>query len=339
MELTYLHGKPLSTALIKQQPEDFAVTETLSFTPDGEGCHVYLFVKKVNLNTHCVVDLLSRFAHVHPKDIGFAGRKDKHAVTKQWFSVSVNANQVINWEDFKHENAEILHITKHNKKLKIGSIKSNYFELLVRDISDLNDFKSRCKLVNEQGFPNYFGEQRFGFDGKNLDKAKLFFDGCIKPSATKKKLYISSARSALYNYTLCNRLKLHKNNPVAGDVAMLSGTNSFFAVDEWTQELLDRLESKDIAISSPLCGNGEPLSSLSVCEMESKVAEAHSWITSGLQKFNLQQDRRLSFCFPVDFVFKVDDLKQQAVLNFSLPKGCFATSLLREVVNFSIIKE
>lgn len=119
----YLYGQPETTGIIKQQPQDFIVREVLGFEPCGEGEHIFLWLRKSGLNSAFVAERLARFAGVHPRAVTFSGRKDKHAVTEQWFGVHLPGKRDPDWKEFSLPGAEILKAGRHNKNCVPVSIR------------------------------------------------------------------------------------------------------------------------------------------------------------------------------------------------------------------------
>ena len=186
----YLHGKPVSTGVLKQQPADFIVREKLGFEPCGEGEHVFLWVRKAGLNTAWLAEQLARFAGLHPRNVSFSGRKDKYAVTEQWIGLHMPGKQEPDWSAFQVPGAEILRVMRHNKKLRTGTHKANQFELILRRLSDPDAVVDRLpKLAG--GVPNYFGEQRFGNQDGNLRLGERMLEGEVIRDRQKRSLAIS----------------------------------------------------------------------------------------------------------------------------------------------------
>jgi len=330
--LAYAFGKPDVTGKLKQSPSDFIVTEQLSFTPSGEGEHLFLFIQKTELNTLDVCERLAKYFHVNPKNISYAGLKDKNAIVTQWFCLPFAIKSTPNVTAFESEHLHIVSVIRNAKKLKRGAIKLNNFEITLRDIQgDFSVIEERIKLIKEHGVPNYFGMQRFGRNENNLSNVTKLFAGKIKCSRNKKSIYLSAARSFLFNEVLSQRIKEQTwNKFIDGDVAVLNESRSFFNIDEIDNELNQRLAQGDIHPSAPLWGKGKSLSSESAKELEESVIAAHANFAKGLVNEGLQQDRRSMRLLPtqLEYTLNVDSL----IINFNLPSGTYATSVLREVL-------
>ena len=166
-----LSAPPQSTALIKQQCADFIVKEDLGYEMSGEGEFVALKVRKTGATTLFVGEKLAKFAGVSERNMGYAGLKDRQAVTEQWFCLQMPGRETPDFSRFELEGVEILTVTRHNRKIRTGSLRGNYFEILLRGAQPTDELKTRLDLVQNVGFPNYFTEQRFGHDGYNLTQA------------------------------------------------------------------------------------------------------------------------------------------------------------------------
>ena len=154
--LTYLHGKPQGTGLLKANPEDFVVIEDLGFEPDGEGEHILVRILKNGCNTRFVADALAKFLKIHAREVSFAGQKDKHAVTEQWLCARVPGNAMPDLSKFELEGCKVLEYARHKRKLRLGALKGNAFTLMLREVTDREDVEKRLKdLVNQEGNENW----------------------------------------------------------------------------------------------------------------------------------------------------------------------------------------
>ena len=135
----YLHGTPITAGQLKAHPQDFVVREILGYEPCGEGEHIYLWCRKTGLNTAYIAEQIAKFCQLPLRAITYAGRKDKHAVTEQWFGVHQPGKKQFDWSALQLDGLEILHSQRHNKKLRTGVLKGNRFELLLRNVSESPD--------------------------------------------------------------------------------------------------------------------------------------------------------------------------------------------------------
>ena len=336
--LAYAGGKPAASARIRQYPEDFHVTEIPLLEPDGEGEHVWLWIRKRNENTQQVAELLSRHAGVHPRQVSYAGMKDRRAVTEQWFSVQLPGREEPDWQALDSATLTVLRHQRHSRKLRRGTLKGNSFRITLREIAaDQAALEQRLAAVRDQGVPNYFGEQRFGRGGSNLYTAdKLFKNTRLRLSRNKRGLTLSAARSFLFNQVLSARV--HTGNwdvPLAGDAMQLHGSHSYFIAELLDAELLSRVASQDIHPTGPLHGRGESPVSKDCLELESSVLGAYASWCEGLEQAGLAQDRRALRLGVPELAWQWTDAAE-LVLKFSLPAGAYATSVLREIVNCTL---
>lgn len=351
----YLHGSPLFSGKIKQQLTDFKVFESLSFSPSGEGEHVLLQIEKTGLNTAFVAEQLAKFANLPLRAVTYAGRKDKFASTTQWFGVHAVNTQVhgftlTQWQQFPVQGANIIACTHNQKKLRTGAISSNQFEIVIRGIDkiDASALEARVAKINVGGVPNYYGNQRFGelikpdgsvLLGGNLQLAEKLSNGEEIKNRNKRSMAISALRSWLFNEFVSQRIENGvANQLLAGDVVMLSGTNSFFVFDEQDPQQIDsvptRLAEGDLQLSAPLWGKGKLQSMNRANDFETSIADRHSLVTSQLEDLGLEQQRRQLIVFPKDFHYEISD--NSVLVKFNLPTGCFATSVIREIADVSV---
>lgn len=332
---SHAFGKPPSKGVIRSCPEDFQVDEILGFEPDGQGEHFLLQIRKQNTNTDWLARQLANFADVKPPDVSFAGLKDRNAVTTQWFSVRIPGLSEPDWEQFSCEDYQIIHAQRHGRKLRRGSHKANSFRIVVRELQgDKPALEQRLKLMKQQGVPNYFGEQRFGRDGDNLTMAyRMLVEGERVKNRHKRSLYISAARSLLFNQVCSARVTNNSwRTGLDGDAMMLSGSHSFFIAESINAEIQKRLQQADITPTGPLWGRGPLATQGEAKAFEEQVLFDYSEWLKGLEHVGLKQERR-ALCIAVDDShWKITDSNLE--LQFTLATGSYATSVLREVVNY-----
>lgn len=326
------------TAEIRHQPDDFQVDEVLPFEPDGSGGHVWLKIRKKGINTDWLANELAKFAGMPQVAVGYAGLKDRHAITSQWFSVNMEGHEHPQWSDFETDDIKIIEQTQHGKKLKRGVLAGNKFTLRLRNISgDAKIWLSNLEQVQKHGVPNYFGEQRFGHEGNNLHRVEHWFaTGKAPRKRNQKSIYLSAARSWLFNQVLAARIKQHNwNQVVLGDVMLLSGTKaSSFTVEALDDALQRRLDTMDIHPTGPLWGRGNSLVSASSLELEQQVLVNWQDWQQGLEKAGMKQERRSLRLFAADFNWQfIGD--EQLELSFYLPAGSYATAVMRELAVIS----
>jgi len=335
LHLPFAFRTAQATGVIRSTPEDFLVEEMPSALPDGAGEHVLLQIEKRNSNTDWVAGQLARYANVPRRDVSYAGMKDRHAVTRQWFSVRLAGRLEPDWCALVSEEFKILQHDRHSRKLKIGALKGNRFTIRVKDfVGDAGALAETLAKLSELGMPNYFGEQRFGIDGENLEFAKKLFNGELgKVPRQKKGFYLSAARSYLFNLVLAERVRRKNwNQPINGDRFILDGSRSSFLADQIDDELVRRIAEHDIHVSGPLWGRGDIKVGGDAAVLEQSVLEAEHLLQGGLVQFGLSMERRALRASVHQLSWSIDD--GVLTLCFELPKGVFATALLRECCDY-----
>ncbi|MEI6895062.1 MAG: tRNA pseudouridine(13) synthase TruD [Colwellia sp.] len=354
IENAYLHGKPESTGLLRSQISDFKVYEKLPFLPCGEGEHLFVHIRKTGANTLFVARELAKYFKVKEQLVSYAGLKDRFAIAEQWFGVHVPGKKVYNLDDLAIEGVEVLSYQRHNKKLRTGTLLGNDFEIILREVTAIKAFTQRWQDIVAQGVPNYFGEQRFGIDGGNIGRALSLFSGQKVKDKKKRGIYLSAARSHIFNSVLNERIKQQCFDKVAvGDVLMLSGTQSVFHLDELDNTIKQRFIDKDIDITAPMWGAGELMTTDNPLTLEQEVAEKNQAFCQGLPRFGLKQERRRIRLTIRDTSIELltaekdnaegensiknptSSSRENAIkINFFLPAGCYATTILRELLNY-----
>ncbi len=346
-ELSFLHGKPESTGLLRSQPSDFKVFEQLPFLPCGEGEHLFIHIRKTGANTVFVARELAKYFNLKEQLVSYAGLKDRFAVTEQWFGVHVPGKKEYDLSDLNIEGVEILSYKRHNKKLRTGALTGNRFELILRNVTQLKALHERWQNIVEQGVPNYFGEKRFGIDGGNIDRALALFSGTKVKDKKKRGMYLSAARSCIFNNIISERIKDNIFTQLqAGDVLMLAGSQSVFHLDELDDSIKQRHSEKDVDITATMWGAGELMTSAEPKALELKIAGSHSEFSQGLPRFGLKQERRrirlvakdaeievLTNMLKSDDV-SVKDTSPAVKINFTLAAGSYATTILRELIDY-----
>lgn len=334
------------SATFKDTPSDFIVTENLSLDFDGQGEHLWLYAEKIGMNTTFVARLLSDWAGIGVRDVGYSGLKDRHAQTFQWFSLRLpnkTAPQQA-FDDFvadklsSNEKITLLKQHWHGRKLGRGTHQSNHFTITLKNvIGDKTAIDQHLAHIAQAGVPNYFGEQRFGHDGNNLAKAQAFFEKLLaspKPYKPLKKdlerhsLLISTARSHLFNEILALRVENGTwNQAVAGEVFNLDGTGSIFTADI-DESIQARLANHDIHPTIALYGIGDNKASLTALDLENSIFQDEKYTTliKGLEKVNAKMLRRSTRLIVRDLSWHWQD--NALTINFTLPKGTFATVVL-----------
>ncbi len=331
MNLAYLNGKPQQTGRLKAEYTDFIVKEELGYELASEGEFVAVKVRKTNTNTLFVGEKLAKFAGISVKNMSYAGLKDRNAVTDQWFCLHLAGKETPDFSQFTEEGVKILDVTRHNRKIRVGALVGNHFELLLRDVKQTDELEQRLTQIQAVGFPNYFTEQRFGRDGNNLTQAQRWASGEIKVKDRKKRsFYLSAARSNIFNQVVSARIQENLiSQVISNDLLQLSGSNSFFqATESELAELQQRLIDNDLLLTAPLIGE-DSLEKLSP-ESEQQIITQYQSFIKLMKDVRMKASRRAMLCKPQNFQWQfVDDgLK----LNFFLESGSYATALVRELV-------
>ena len=324
-------GLPLEPVQLRATAEDFVVEEDLGFAPSGSGQHLLLRVRKRDANTAWVARALARLAGCREFEVGYAGLKDRRALALQWFSVPRNA-AVADWTAVRGEGFEVLEAFPHARKLPRGALAGNRFAVRAR--SGRGDgpalaarLAPRLAQLAARGVPNYFGPQRFGRDGANLAGAAAPLGSLPRQ---QRGFVLSAARGALFNAVLSARVADGSwEGLLPGDLAMLDGRGSIFAVPVPDAQLAARCARLEIHPSGPLWGAGEPASQLAVYALETAVAGALQEQAAACAAAGMRQERR-------SLRLAVRELDCQAEsdavwLRFRLGRGCFATAVLREL--------
>ena len=333
---TVTQDLPGTGGRIRTAPEDFEVTEESAYPLSGSGEHVYLWIEKRGNTTKYVVDEIARQLGVKFKDIGVAGLKDRHAVTRQWISLPRKFESRLG--EFTLPGAEILSTTAHGNKLGIGHLRGNRFRIRVRDTgaNSLEIAEGNLERLRILGVPNYFGPQRFGNTGTNAVRGlELVRDGRMRgpESIPIKRFLIASLQSLLFNHIL--RLRLERGvfaGFLRGDVAKKHDTGGVFVVEETATEN-PRAERLEVSATAPLYGRKVT----PVAQFESRALEDEVLALFDLNWEHFKDrhgDRRITR-------IKLGEAKLEGTpdgywIEFSLPKGCFATVVLREVLKVNV---
>jgi len=335
-DLPHAHGGPPLAGVIRSEPEDFRVDEDLGFAPDGAGEHAFVRVEKRNANSEWVARELARFAGVAVHAVGYAGMKDRRALTRQTFSVHLPGRPDPDWATLLNPEFHVLDSQRNSRKLKTGALRGNAFRIVLRDAAgDRGAFDERIAAIFSGGVPNYFGQQRFGRGGGNVERARAMFAG-RRMQRHERGVLLSAVRSFLFNEVLAERVRSGNwNRAVEGDVWMLAGSQSIFGPEPMSQDLADRLASGDIAPTGPMAGDGALRTQADAAAIETEVFGRHGDLISGLSQNGLRQERRALVLRPSGLraAWLESDVLE---LEFSLKKGAYATVIIRELVSANL---
>jgi tRNA pseudouridine13 synthase len=326
-------GGPVAhAAILRAAPEDFVVDEQLGFAPDGDGPHLLLRVRKRGANTDWVARQLAATAGVRPMDVGFAGLKDRNAVTTQWFTVPRGRTSPADWTGRGGEGYEVIEAHAHRRKLPRGALETNRFELRLRELRsidgaapDRDDLERRLAFVATHGAPNYFGPQRFGRDLSNL-RAWLG-----EPRRRPSEYALSAGRSLIFNAVLARRIGDGTwDSLLPGEIANLDGRGSVFAVTDVDAEA-PRCAALDIHPTGPLWGRGGTSATGASGELEAATAAEFEPVATRLGELGLEPARRALRVAVRDLAWGFEDSATLRI-SFELRGGAFATAVLRELV-------
>lgn len=318
--------------ILKLKPEDFQVDEIPLMIPAGEGEHIYLHIKKREVNTHWVARLLSEKLGVKEHDVSYAGQKDRYAVTTQWFSIyAPKIDIALEARPFPDEDIEILTQTRHSKKLRRGDLVGNRFNIVLRDIksaeaesvedSSIETLKAvienNLQAIKKNGVPNYFGLQRFGRGGGNMDQALAMLTGQRREkNRQKKSMYLSAARSYIFNQVLAARIEQGLwVKSLAGDI------------DVAAKDTQNANQA-----TAPMWGRGRLNSHTDTLALEQKMSEPLQDLCNGMEHAGLNQERR-------EIVSSIENMQWQWLdnddlnISFALASGHYATSVLQEFIS------
>jgi tRNA pseudouridine13 synthase len=304
-----------ASATLKLLNEDFIVTELPLQLPSGAGEHIWLDIEKNGANTAFVAKALAEAAGVQEWDVGYAGLKDRYAITRQWFSIYRPKGETLDLTGLQHPEFKVLSQSRHVKKLRPGDLQGNRFRIVLRDVTGDPDamkaIEANLKAVASQGAPNYFGAQRFGFEGGNVEQGRAMLAREIRVRNPKKKgIYLSAVRSFVFNEVLALRIR--------------QGL--------WGQTLPGDVMDEAGHPTGPLWGRGRVSTTDQAQALENGVAERNATLCDGMEHAGLDQERRALVARPADMSWEWPQA-DQLVLTFSLPAGNYATSVLNEILH------
>ncbi len=366
-QLARLLPQPENHARLKSRPADFRVREELGFAPGGSGEHLCVEVEKTGLTTSEAARRLLAACNLDRADIGYAGMKDRRALTTQWFSLRLPESKVSRLQSAEDDSLRILRSGRNHRKIRIGSHHCNHFEILLRDFrGSREDLESRLETLAGQGAPNYFGPQRFGRLAGNLERVELAArPGAPRPGRSGRGRLYSAARAMLFNEVLS--LRLAQGNWSAmlpGDVLALDGSGRLFLPEEGASSrdapppgrfcdcaqnlpgqppqgdtattrgtTASRLATLDIHITGPLPGANFPQHRYATrgeaADMENAALEKHPAILDWLRREKVEAGRRPLRLAPRNLRWSWT--REGLWLCFALARGAYATSLIREL--------
>jgi tRNA pseudouridine13 synthase len=325
---------------LKGSPEDFVVEEIPAYRPEGGGEFLYLWVEKRGLAAEQLVSLLARMLQISHQDIGVAGLKDRHAVTRQYVSIPAKCESRLCAVD--HPQITVLDTGRHRNKLRPGHLKGNRFSIVIRDVAPegLERAREIVSVLATQGGANYFGEQRFGRDFETLrlgwDLLRGTRDPIDIPRARRKflhRLALSSVQSALFNVWLADRLRAGRLHQLqVGDVMQVTASGGPFVVEDLDREQ-PRYAGRETVLAGPIFGpKMREAQGPARAEEDRLLARAGLTRDSFLRYPHLTSGtRRPALIWPEDLSLEAVDTTALRI-QFTLPAGCYATVLLRELM-------
>ncbi len=350
----YALGKPTIKARLKQEFADFRVDEILGFELSGAGDHLWVQLRKIDLSTTDTARLLAAHTRTDSQAVGYSGMKDRRGECSQWFSLPATQDIAQQLGQLQEAGIEVLQLVRNDRKLKVGSHAANRFSLRLRACQgSVAEFETRLKAINTQGVPNYFGAQRFGRNMSNVTQVSELMAQALEldPGQTsalrklgrvKRGMLLSAARAYIFNHLLSTRIdEGNWNQYLSGDVLNLNGTARFFALKVpglWDSVLQTRLQEFDIHPTGLLAGKKDSADRYAswgeTADIEMSVLTKFPLLADGLVRFGVEASRRSLRFLPTDLSWRWEQSGENLpdlLLDFELPKGAYATSLLREL--------
>ncbi len=326
------YGQPATNGVIRSDPRDFIVAEILPFSPSGAGEHLYLKIRKTGQNTQWVARQLAKRYHLPFRSVSFAGLKDRHAITEQWFSLHFAGIPDPDLTETGIDGIEIIDSSRHSRKLRRGMLAGNRFRITLRNLSgDLAELHTRLAKLRSAAIPNYFGAQRFGKQAGNLDLLNKPGSGHT-PGREARSFGLSALRSALFNGYLAERI---------GDDTWLRRLPGEIVYDESRRVYrhVDALADSEDGYQSTglLWGCGENQATGPALAREVEYFGRFPDVTALLSAYEVRMMRRpLSLRLPdLNWTISGDTLE----VVFTLGRGMYATAVLREIADVVEKKE
>lgn len=323
---------PGTRGLFKSAPEDFEVEEVPAYLPSGSGDHLYLWIEKVGRDTPEVVKALARALEVNERDVGYAGLKDRQAVTRQFVSVPASAEAKLS--AFSFEGVRVLEAKRHGNKLRTGHLRGNRFRIRLREVSHPEHIGPILERLQRVGVPNYFGEQRFGRDDNSEKGRRLILGERLDraPSPFQRKMYLSAFQSLLFNQALAQRITegtLAK--ALLGDVLRKTDTGGLFVCEDPAVDQ-PRVEAFEVSPAGPMFGPKMTKAAGEVAEREAALLREAGVTAEDFRRGKSETEgTRRPYRIPLEDV-RVEDEGTARVISFTLPKGSYATVVMAELM-------
>jgi tRNA pseudouridine13 synthase len=318
---------------IKAVPEDFEVEEVPAYQPSGQGGFLYLWVEKRGIGAEYFVRQVARRLGIATSEVGTAGLKDRHAVTRQMVSVPDQVEDRLGQLD--GDGIRVLSVSRHGNKLRPGHLHGNRFRILIRDpdAAAAERLEPLLQRLRSHGLANFYGPQRFGRQGETLHLGLELLRGQSPPVRNPflRKLALSAAQSALFNHYLGTRLTDGLLRRVlAGDVMAKWPFGGIFVAQDIEREQA-RLDAREIVPAGPIFGRKMFRAAGEAAAREEQVLRDAQLSVSAFGGFGklLSGTRRHSLVYCDDLAAQVES--EGVRLSFTLPAGSYATVLLREI--------
>lgn len=342
--VTTLHEPPIAYpelaptgGRVGPEPEHFVVDEVPLYAASGKGEHQYLQIEKRLLTTPDLARRLAKAAGVHDRDIGYAGLKDKHAVTTQWFSVQ--SKRELSPDLDLGPGVRVRTVTRHDNKLRTGHLLGNRFTITLLGVDEAAPARARAiaERLRHDGLPNYFGAQRFGHGGRNLNDALAWLkSGARGRNRFEQKLFPSVVQAELFNRYLSARVALGARQLIEGEIVRLEGSGAMFRVDDLAKEQ-PRFDARDLHLTGPLLGPKMRPAAATALALEQRLTAELGLDEAMLGALGQHAPgaRRDLFAPLADLELReVTGESQRALaLSFTLPAGGYATEVLRQLTH------
>ncbi|RJX67387.1 tRNA pseudouridine(13) synthase TruD [Vibrio sinensis] len=343
--LAYLNGKPTAQGKLKAQADHFQVVENLGFEFDGHGEHLMVRIRKTGENTAFVANELAKACGVKSKDVSWSGLKDRHAVTEQWLSVHLPKGETPDFTEFlaKYPQIEILTTCRHNKKLRPGDHIGNGFVVTMSEVTDVADVVRRLENIMITGVPNYFGSQRFGHKGNNLSEARRWGRNNVRTrDQNKRSLFLSTARSWIFNSIVSARIEQGLfTQAILGDIALtdvkasdedtgITNAKPILVNADNLANINESIANDSVQISAAMAGDNALPTQDAALALEQPCLDAEPDLMALIRGNRMRHDRRSIMLKAQDLQWSVDG--DNITLKFALGSGCFATSIVRELI-------
>lgn len=329
---------PGTGGILRATPEDFVVDEIAVYPPSGQGDHVFVRIEKRELTTPAAIAILADALAVDRRDIGAAGMKDRHAVTRQWLSLPppVTPDQVL---AVTAPGLTVLEASRHPHKLRTGHLRGNVFRLRLRGVDA--DAAARAtailtRLATPPGAPNGYGEQRFGRAGDNAGEGLALIRGVARGRRDRRRdrLLVSALQASLFNRWLTARMAdgLYAT-AIAGDVMHKTGGGMFDSTDPAVDQA--RLAAGEVVPTGPMFGHRmrAPAAGSLAAEREAAILATAGLAVEDFRRVGAIAEgtrRDAGIVIGAPAVTAADDGSIE--VSFTLPSGAYATTIMREVM-------